>query len=166
MTTTNYDAKGIKTFLEIYFFERIRIVRFIVNFLSIFVIIMFFNENKYIHIDMFMFVLALFCIIEVNTVIIPNLNYLRLVKKNDKILSTKITYQFRENNFKYKLKEDNTLDYSDLKKVINTSNYYYLYLTSNHVLIVDKSNLDSEDIANLDKIFKDKASIYKYKKYV
>lgn len=162
---TTYTAEITKAFLEVYFFEKIRVVRFIVNLIAIFSIIMFFNENKYIHIDLFMLILSLICLIEVNTNMIPWLNYKKLLRNKDSLLNTSLDYTFKKNNFKYGSK-DNYIDYSALKKVVETNKAYYLYIDASKVLVVDKNTLSAKEIDTLTTIFKEKVTTYRYKKHV
>lgn len=160
--TTIYNKDKVKNFLEIYYFERIKGVRTLLNILIIVIIISFFAKDNRSTLDTITFIFSLFGIIEVNTSMLPKLNLYRLTKKKDSIIDTKVTYIFKENNFK--LNKDEYIDYSALKKVIETETSYYLYINNSRALIVDKTSLNEENKKTLTNIFKEKVSTYKYKK--
>ena len=161
-TTTIYNKENIKNFLEIYFFERIKTLRIILNILIIIMIISFFINKDKKTIDYITFIFTLFGILEINTSIIPRINYYKLTKQKNSIIDTKISYIFKKNNFK--LNKDEYIDYTSLKKVIETKNSYYLFINNSKSLIVDKSSLTKEEISTLSNIFKEQISTYKYKK--
>ena len=161
-TTTIYNKENIKNFLEIYFFERIKTLRIILNILIIIMIISFFINKDKKTIDYITFIFTLFGILEINTSIIPRINYYKLTKQKNSIIDTKISYIFKKNNFK--LNKDEYIDYTSLKKVIETKNSYYLFINNSKSLIVDKSSLTKEEISTLTNIFKEQISTYKYKK--
>ena len=137
-------------------------LKIILNILIIVIIISFFTEKNKTTIDMITFIFALFGIIEVNTNMIPRINYYKLTKQKNSIINSKVTYIFKKNNFK--LNKDDFIDYKNLKKVIETNSCYYLYITSSKSLIVDKSSLKDEEITTLSNKFKETVSTYKYKK--
>ena len=112
--------------------------------------------------DVITFIFSLFGLLEVNTSMLTNLNYYKLTKKKDNIIGTKVTYIFKKNNFQ--LNKDEYIDYSSLKKVIETDCSYYLYINNSRALIVDKEDLTKEDITALTNTFKEKVPTYKYKK--
>ena len=156
--TTIYSKEKLKEFLEIYYFDKIKGIRIVLNILIGVIIISFFLSNKKTIPDIITFVFALFGIIELNTTMIPKLNLLRLSKKENNIINNKITYIFKKNNFK--LNKDEYIDYNTLKKVIETNSSYYLYINNSKSLIVDKSSLNTEDIEILTNILKEKVSTY------
>lgn len=160
--TTIYSKENVKKFLEIYYFERIKNIRVILNILIIVIIISFLTNKDKSTLDIITFIFALFGIIEVNTNMLPMLNYYKLTKKKDSIIDSKITYIFKKNNFK--LNKDEYIDYSTLKKVIETETSYYLYVNNSRSLIVDKKGLKEEEVNNLTNIFKEQITTYKYKK--
>ena len=58
--TTIYTKTNVKNFLEVYYFERIKNIRIILNILIIVIVISFFtNENK-TTLDIITFIFALF----------------------------------------------------------------------------------------------------------
>lgn len=160
--TTIYTKENIKKFFEIYYFERIKTIRIILNILIIVIIISFCTNEKNTTLDIITFIFALFGIIEVNSSLIPKLNYYKLLKKKDSILNSKVSYVFKENNFK--LNKDEYIEYNTLKKVIEIETAYYLYVNNSRALILDKANLNDEEKVLLTKIFKEKVTTYKYKK--
>ena len=160
--TTTYTKEKVKKFLEIYYFERIKTIRIILNILIIVIIISFFTNKDKSALDIITFIFALFGILEVNTNMLPRLNYYKLTKQKENIIDTKVNYIFKKNNFK--LNKDEYIDYSELKKVIETDTAYYSYITSSRSLIVDKLTLNNDEINNLTNIFKEQAPTYKYKK--
>ena len=99
-TTTTYSEEKIKTFLKIYYFERIKTTRILINILIAILIIYFFINYKYnTWLDFIAFIFALFGILELNTNMLPNINYKRIQNKKDNIINTKIKYIFKKNNF-------------------------------------------------------------------
>lgn len=160
--TTIYSKDKVKEFLEIYYFERIRGIRIVLNILILIIIVSFFVKDDRSMLDVITFIFSLFGLLEVNTSMLPNLNYYKLTKKKDSIIGTKVTYIFKKNNFQ--LNKDEYIDYSSLKKVIETDRSYYLYINNSRALIVDKEDLTKEDITALTNTFKEKVPTYKYKK--
>lgn len=160
--TTIYTNEIVKKFLEIYYFERIKTVRIILNIFIIALIISFFTNKDKDTLDIITFIFALFGIIEINTNMLPRINYYKLTKQKNSIINTKITYIFKKNNFK--LNKDEFIDYKNLIKVIETSTSYYLYINNSKSLIVDKNNLKEEEKDTLTNIFKEQVTTYKYKK--
>ena len=160
--TTIYSKDKVKEFLEIYYFERIRGIRIVLNILILIIVVSFFVKDYRSTLDVITFIFALFGLLEVNTSMLPNLNYYKLTKKKDSIIDTKVTYIFKKNNFQ--LNKDEYIDYSSLKKVIETDCSYYLYINNSRALIVDKEDLTKEDITALTNTFKEKVPTYKYKK--
>ena len=157
-----YTKENVKNFLEIYYFERIKIVRIILNILITLLILSFFTNKNKSTLDIITFIFALFGIIEVNTNMLPRINYYKLNKQKNSIIDTKVTYIFKANNFK--LNKDEFINYKDLHKVIETNTTYYLYLNKSKSLIVDKIKLKEEEINSLTNIFKEQVTTYKYKK--
>lgn len=163
-TTTTYSEEKIKTFLKIYYFERIKTTRILINILIAILIIYFFINYKYnTGLDFIAFIFALFGILELNTNMLPNINYKRIQNKKDNIINTKIKYIFKKNNFQITTDKEEYIDYDKLYKVINTKDSFYLYINKNRALIVDKNNLKDEDITILNDKFKEKVPIYKEK---
>ena len=160
--TTIYTKDIVKDFLEIYYFEKVKVVRTILNIFIAIIIITFITKDKRSTLDIITFIFALFGILEINTSLLPRLNLYKLEKKKDSILNTKVTYIFKKNNFSLNNKE--YIDYNTLKKVIETDKAYYLYLDKSRALIVDKSLLNNEDINTLTNKLKEQVSTYKYKK--
>lgn len=161
---TIYSKEKVKEFLEIYYFERVKGVRALLNILIAVIIISFITKDSRSTLDMITFIFSLFGVLEVNTSMLPRLNLYKLIKKKDSIIDSKITYVFKKNNFK--LNKDEYIDYNTLKKVIETNTSYYLYINSSRALIVDKEVLTEEDINTLTNIFKEQVSTYKYKNNV
>lgn len=162
--TTVYSSNKIKKFLEIYYFERIKTIRIILNILIIMMIIYFFTKQDINTLDVITFIFALFGILEINTSILPKLNYYRITKQKDSVIDTKLEYTFKKNNFKLVSNKEEYIDYNTLKKVIETNDTYYLYVNNSRALIVDKTTLSKDEINTLTKIFQEKVSTYKYKK--
>lgn len=162
--TTVYSSNKIKKFLEIYYFERIKAMRIILNILIIMIIIYFFTKQDINTLDVITFIFALFGILEINTSILPKLNYYRITKQKDSVIDTKLEYTFKKNNFKLVSNKEEYIDYNNLKKVIETNDTYYLYVNNSRALIVDKTTLSKDEINTLTKIFQEKVSTYKYKK--
>ena len=159
---TIYSKDRVKKFLEIYYFERIRTVRIVLNILILIIVVSFFVKDDRNTLDIITFLFALFGLLEVNTNMLPNLNYYKLSKKKDSIIDSTITYVFKKNNFQ--LNKDEYIDYSSLKKVFETDSSYYLYINNSRALIVGKEDFTKEDINTLTNIFKEKVPTYKYKK--
>ena len=159
--TTIYSGETVKKFLEIYYFERIKGVRIVLNILIAIIIISFFVSDKRSTLDIITFIFSLFGLLEVNTTMLPRLNYYKLTKKKDSIIDTEVTYVFKKNNFK--LNKDEYIDYNTLKKVIETTTNFYLYINNARALIVDKSSLSYEDTETLSKIFKAQVPTYTFK---
>lgn len=163
-TTTIYSEDIIKSFLRIFYFERIKNIRIILNILIVILILYFFinidNSNIF---DYIAFIFALFGILELNTNMMPSINYKRIKNKKNSILNTKIKYIFKKNNFQITTDKDEYIDYDKLYKVINTKDAYYLYINKNRAFIVDKTNLKDEDITILNNKFIEKVSVYKEK---
>lgn len=162
--TTIYSKDKVKEFLEIYYFERIKTIRIILNILIIMMIIYFFIKQDINTLDVITFIFALFGILEINTSILPKLNYYRITKQKDSVIDTKLEYTFKKNNFKLVSNKEEYIDYNTLKKVIETNDTYYLYVNNSRALIVDKTTLSKDEINTLTKIFQEKVSTYKYKK--
>ena len=127
-------------------------------------IIYFFIKQDINTLDVITFIFALFGILEINTSILPKLNYYRITKQKDSVIDTKLEYTFKKNNFKLVSNKEEYIDYNTLKKVIETNDTYYLYVNNSRALIVDKTTLSKDEINTLTKIFQEKVSTYKYKK--
>lgn len=160
--TTIYSKNKVKEFLEIYYFEKVRGIRIVLNILILIIVVSFFVKDYRSTLDVITFIFALFGLLEVNTSMLPNFNYYKLTKKKDSIIDTKVTYVFKKNNFQ--LNKDEYIDYNSLRKVIETDNAYYLYINNSKALIVGKEDLTKEDISTLTNTFKEKVPTYKYKK--
>ena len=156
--TTIYSSENIKKFLEIYYFEKIKKPRIILNILIAIIIISFFVNEENSILDIISFVFAVFGLLELNTSMLPRFNYYKLTKKKDSIINNKITYVFKKNNFK--LNQDEYIDYNKLFKVIETETNYYLYINKDRVLIVDKINFSDEDNKELSNRLKEQVSTY------
>lgn len=94
---------------------------------------------------------------------LPRFNLFKLKKQKNSVLNTKVEYLFKKNNFKLSTNKDEYIDYSSLYKVLETKEYYYLYINRSRALIVDKKDMTSSDIENLTNIFKEKVPRYKEK---
>lgn len=162
--TTIYDRDSIKNFLKVFYFDKTRKVRIPVNIIIILIIIYFFTKNSHSTLDFITFFFCLFGILELNTSMLPNFNYLKLSKKKNSVIGTKNEYIFKKNNIKISTKKDEYIDYDKLYKVIETSDSYYLYVNSSRAYIVSKSSMKEEEITELTNIFKEKVSTYKFKK--
>lgn len=161
---TIYSEDVIKSFLRIFYFERIKNIRIILNILIVILILYFFiNIDNSNILDYIAFIFALFGILELNTNMMPSINYKRIKNKKDNIINTKIKYIFKKNNFQITTDKDEYIDYDKLYKVINTKDAYYLYINKNRAFIVDKTNLKDEDITILNNKFKEKVPVYKEK---
>lgn len=160
---TTYTEDNVKSFLEVYFFEKVKIPRIIINILIILVIIYFLTKENREVLDYITFIFCLFGVLELNTTMLPRFNLFKLKKQKDNVLNTKIEYLFKKNNFKLSTNKDEYIDYSSLYKVLETKEYYYLYINKSRALIVDKKNMSTSDIENLTNIFKEKVSKYKEK---
>ena len=117
-TTTTYTEDRIKRFLNYYYFDKIKTIRIILDILILLVIINFFAKDERKIFDIISFIFALIGLLELNTSFMPKLNYLKLKKRKDNIIGTKIIYIFKKNNFKLTTNKDEYIDYSTLKKVI------------------------------------------------
>lgn len=165
-TTTKYTEERIKRFLKIYYFDKLKIVRIILNILILFVIINFFVKDEKSIMDIIYFICALLGLLELNTSFLPRFNYYKLKKKKDNIIDTEVIYVLKKNNFKLETDKEEYIDYNTLKKVIETDYDYYLYINNARSLILGKDDLSEEDINILTNIFKEKVSTYIYKKNV
>ena len=160
--TTIYNKEIVKKFLEIHYFEKIKVIRIVLNILIVITIISFFVKDNRGTLDIIALLCSLFGIIEINTTMLPKINLLKVCKSKDSIINTKVTYVFKKNNFN--LNKDEYIDYNTLNKVIETDNSYYLYINSSRALIVDKSVLEQDEIEYLSNTLKQNVSTYKYKK--
>lgn len=165
-TTTTYNENIMKDFLNFYYNERTKKFRVILNILIIMIIIYFFTDKSKTIMDYITYIFALFGILEVNTSMIPKLNFYRMKRRKNGISNTKINYIFKKRNFTIIIEKEEYVDYDLLYKVIDTNNYYYLFLTKNSVLIVDKSNMKEEDIIELSNRLKNETPTYEYKENV
>lgn len=165
-TTTIYTEEKIKKFLNFYYFDKIKIIRATLNIIISIVIVNFFIKNERNTTDIISYIFSLIGLIELNTSFMPKLNYIKLKKKKDTIINTKVSYIFKKNNFKLTSTKDEYIDYTELKKVIETSNDYYLYINSSRSLIVGKENLSKEDIISITERLKKEVSTYIEKKNV
>ncbi len=163
---TIYSKEQIKKFLEVFYFDRIKYPRIIVNILILIMIIYFFRKTEVNISDILAFVISLFGIIELNTNMIPKINYNKLIKKgNNGPIDKKISYNFKKNKFELQSENNSeTIEYSALKKVIEVEEAYYLYINNSKAFIVDKTVLNNQEITNLSNILKKHVSTYKLKK--
>lgn len=164
--TTKYTDEKIKKFLNVYYFDKIKTIRIVLNIFIVIVIINFFTKDERTTIDIISFLFSLIGLLELNTNFLPLFNYYKLKKKKDNIINTEVSYVFKKNNFKISTNKDEYIDYDKLSKVIETNFDYYLYISNSRSLIVGKDNLSKKDIEILTGIFKDKVSTYIYKKNV
>lgn len=167
-TITIYTEERIKKFLKIYFFDRTKTARIIFDILILVIIINFFTkrDNDRSVIDYISFIFALIGLLELNTSFLPRFNYFRMKRKMNNIIDTKVSYTLKKNNFKLTTDKDEYIDYDKLKKVIETSSDYYLFINNSRSLILGKDNLSDKDITILTNIFKEKVSTYVKKKNV
>ena len=163
-TKSKYTKETLKNFLEIYFFERIKIIRIILNIFIIVTTISFFTTKDKTTLDIIAFIFSLIALLEINTSMIPRLNYFTITKKKNSILDTEVSYVFKKNNFK--LNQNEYIDYTTLNKIIDTENYFFLYVNSSRALIVDKKQLNKDELLELTKRFKENVTTYKNKKDV
>lgn len=163
-TKSKYTKETLKNFLEIYFFERIKIIRIILNIFIIVTTISFFTTKDKTTLDIIAFIFSLIALLEINTSMIPRLNYFTITKKKNSILDTEVSYVFKKNNFK--LNQNEYIDYTTLNKIIETENYFFLYVNSSRALIVDKKQLNKDELLELTKRFKENVTTYKNKKDV
>ncbi len=161
---TIYSNKLIRSFFRVYYFDKIRIIRIVMNILIIIMIIRFFSLDVIEVMDFALLVFSLFGIIELNTDMIPYINYKRMLNRKDSIINMKIKYLFKEYNFVIDNKE--YINYKDLYSIIESRDYYYIYINKYRVFIVDKTTISRDDIIMLSNNFKDKVSTYKYINYV
>lgn len=160
---TIYTPSNVKKFLEVYYFEKIKVPRIIINILIVLVVIYFFTKDNRVFLDYTTFIFCLFGVIELNTTMLPKLNYKKLEKQKDNVLNTKVEYLFKNNNFKLSTNKNEYIDYSSLYKVLETKECYYLYINKSRALIVDKEDMSDKDITSLTNIFKEKVPRYKEK---
>ncbi len=165
-TTTIYTEDRIKKFLKIYYFEKIKTIRIVLNILILIVIINFFTKDERSTIDIISFIFALIGLLELNSSFLPRFNFYKLKRRKENIIGTKLSYTLKKNNFKLTTDKDEYIDYNTLKKVIETSTDYYLYINSSRSLILGKDNLSEDDINTITNTFKEKVSTYIYKKNV
>ena len=165
-TTTTYTEDRIKRFLKFYYFDKIKVMRIILNILIIIVIINFFTSKTKTMLNIISFIFALIGLLELNTSFLPWFNYFKLKRKKDNLIDNELSYVFKKNDFKLSVNKDEYIDYNNLIRVVETDDDYYLYITKSKSLIVGKDNLSSEEINTLTNIFKEKVSTYIYKKNV
>ena len=159
--TTIYTKETVKKFLEVYYFDKIKSLRIILNIFIAIIIITFILKDKRTTLDTITFIFSLFGLLEINTRLLPMLNYYKLTKTKNNIINTKVTYIFKKNNFK--LNKDEYIDYNTLKKVIETDSYYYLYINNSRSLIVDKTSFNEEEKNHLTNLLKNQVPTYIYK---
>ena len=167
-TTTTYTEERIKRFLNFYYFDKIKVTRMVLNVLILLIVINFFTkyDNERTIYDTIAFIFSLLGFLELNTSFLPAFNYYKMKKRKDNIINTKVSYEFKKNNFKLSSDKDEYIDYNRLKRVVETNNDYYLYIDNSRSLILSKDNLTEKDIKVLTNIFKEKVSTYSYKKNV
>lgn len=159
-TTTIYTKERLEKFLEVYFYDKFKLVRIVLNILSIFLVIYFFRKNSIKYFDILGFIFCLVCVIELNTTMIPKLNLYRLVKRNDKKIDSKMNYRFNKNNFAIMKDKNDFISYAELYKVIETKDSFYLYINSSQVYIVSKDELNDDEIIFIRKNIREKVSAY------
>ena len=114
---TIYTPDNVKKFLEVYYFEKVKVPRLIINILILLVIIYFFTKDNRVLLDYTTFIFCLFGVIELNTTMLPKLNYRKLEKAKDSVLNTKIEYLFK------KMKQKNFFYMSgSAKEIVKSSN--------------------------------------------
>lgn len=163
-TKTKYTKETIRNFLEIYFFERIKVIRIILNIFIILTTISFFTTNEKTTLDIISFIFSIIALLEINTSMIPRLNYYKLTKQKNNIIDTEVTYVFKKNNFK--LNQNEYIDYNKLNRIIETENYFFLYINISRALILDKKELNQDELEDLIKRFKENINTYINKKDV
>ncbi len=164
-TETVYSKEQIKKFLTVFYFDRIKYPRIIINILILVMIIYFFRKTEVNISDIIAFIIALFGIVELNTNMLPNINFNRMLKNKDNSpIDKKILYIFRKDDFKLQSDKIETIKYSQLKKVIETDIAYYLYINNSKAFIVDKTVLNEKDVESITTILKTNVSTYKLKK--
>ena len=159
---TIYTNDLVKEFLRVYYFDKVKTIRIIMNILIAVLVVRFCFLDNTSTIDMITFIFSLFGIIELNTNMLPYTNYKRLEKRKDSILNTKIKYLFKEYNFMLDNGKEEYINYKDLYKVIERDNTYYLYINKYKAFIVSKEGISKNNIEKLSNNFKDKVSTYKY----
>ena len=155
---TIYTNDLVKEFLRVYYFDKVKTIRIIMNILIAVLVVRFFFLDNTTTIDIITFIFSLFGIIELNTNMLPYTNYKRLEKRKDSILNTKIKYLFKEYNFMIDNGKEEYINY----KVIERNNTYYLYINKYKAFIVSKEGISKNNIEKLSNNFKDKVSTYKY----
>ena len=153
---TIYTNDLVKEFLTVYYFDKVKTIRIIMNIL---IVVLVDNTTT---IDIITFIFSLFGIIELNTNMLPYTNYKRLEKRKDSILNTKIKYLFKGHNFMVDNGKEEYINYKDLYKVIERDNAYYLYINKYKAFIVSKEGISKNNIEKLSTNLKDKVSTYKY----
>ena len=139
---TIYTNDLVKEFLRVYYFDKVKTVRIIMNILIAVLVVRFFFLDNTTTIDIITFIFSLFGIIELNTNMLPYTNYKRLEKRKDSILNTKIKYLFKEYNFMIDNGKEEYINYK--------------------AFIVSKEGISKNNIEKLSNNFKDKVSTYKY----
>ncbi len=155
---TIYTNDLVKEFLRVYYFDKIKTIRIIMNILIAVLVVRFFFLDNTTTIDIITFIFSLFGIIELNTNMLPYTNYKRLEKRKDSILK----YLFKEYNFMIDNGKEEYINYKDLYKIIESDNTYYLYINKYKAFIVSKEGISKNNIEKLSNNFKDKVSTYKY----
>ena len=158
--TTIYNEELIRDFLNMYYKERTKKMRLIIKILIITIILYFFTNKSKTIVDYITYIFALFGILELNTSMIPRINYYRLKKSKNSILNNKIKYVFKKRNFTIINNKEEYIDYDLLYKVVETDSYYYLYINKYRTLIVDKNLMKEEDIYELSSRLKKEVSTY------
>ena len=159
---TIYTNDLVKEFLRVYYFDKIKTIRIIMNILIAILVVRFFFLDNATTMDIITFIFSLFGIIELNTNMLPYTNYKRLEKRKDSILNTKVKYLFKEHNFMVDNGKEEYINYKDLYKVIERDNAYYLYINKYKAFIVSKESISKNNIEKLSTNLKDKVSTYKY----
>ena len=104
--TTKYTDEKIKKFLNVYYFDKVRTIRIVLNIFIVIVIINFFTKDERTTIDIISFLFSLIGLLELNTNFLPLFNYYKLKKKKDNIINTEVSYVFKKNNFKISTNKD------------------------------------------------------------
>ena len=96
---TKYNEELLKKFLKVYYFDKIKTVRIIMNILILIVVIRFFIKKDIDALDIITFIFALFGIIEINTNMLPVFTLLSTIFIFPSYSTLKIiTYIFENKN--------------------------------------------------------------------
>ena len=96
---TIYTPDNVKKFLEVYYFEKVKVPRLIINILILLVIIYFFTKDNRVLLDYTTFIFCLFGVIELNTTMLPKLNYHKLERAEDSVLNINMIYMLQKMHY-------------------------------------------------------------------